>query len=101
MAFPNWVANRFLTWMTNVLYGLELTDMETCYKVFKAGLIKSLRLRANRFSFEPEVTALVAKRKIKITELPIKYNGRTAEEGKKIKAKDFFFAVLTLLRYLI
>lgn len=101
MAFANWIANRFLTWVTNVLYGLKLTDMETCYKVFRADIVKNLKLRANRFTFEPEVTALLAKKKIKIIELPISYHGRTAEEGKKIKAKDFFFAVLILLRYLL
>ncbi len=100
MAFPNWVANRFLTFLTNIFYGLNLTDMETCYKVFRADLIKSFKLRANRFTFEPEVTALTAKRKISILEIPISYNGRTAKEGKKIKAKDFFFAILVLLRHL-
>lgn len=100
MAFPHWIANRFLTWLTNVLYGLHLTDMETCYKVFKADLLKSFKLRARRFTFEPEVTALATKKRIKILELPIGYRGRTAGEGKKIKAKDFFFAVLTLLKHL-
>ncbi len=99
MAFPNWIANRFLTWLTNLLYGLKLTDMETCYKAFKADIIKGLKLKANRFTFEPEVTALIAKKRIKIIELPISYRGRTAEEGKKIKARDFFFAVLILIRY--
>ncbi len=98
MAFSNWIANRFLTWMTNLLYGLKLTDMETCYKVFRSAIVKSLKLRANRFTFEPEVTALLAKKKIGILELPISYHGRTAEEGKKIKAKDFFFAVAVLLK---
>ena len=100
MAFANWIANRFLTWITNLLYGLNLTDMETCYKVFRAEIIKNLKLRANRFTFEPEVTALLAKNKIKILELPISYHGRTAEEGKKIKARDFFFAIFILLRHL-
>ena len=98
MAFSNWIANRFLTWMTNLLYGLKLTDMETCYKVFRSAIVKSLKLRANRFTFEPEVTALLAKKKIGILELPISYHGRTAEECKKIKAKDFFFAVAVLLK---
>jgi len=101
MAFANWVANKFLTQLTNFLYGLKLTDMETCYKVFKADIVKSLKLRANRFTFEPEVTALLAKKKVKIEELPITYHGRTAKEGKKIKAKDFFFAVLMLIKHLI
>lgn len=97
MAFANWLANIFLTQLTNLLYGLHLTDMETCYKVIRAGILKNLKLRANRFTFEPEVTALLAKQKIKIRELPIQYRGRTAKEGKKIKAQDFFFAVGTLL----
>lgn len=97
MAFVNWIANIFLTKLTNFLYGLHLTDMETCYKVIRAGIIKNLKLRANRFTFEPEVTALLAKQRMKITELPIQYRGRTAKEGKKIKTKDFFFAIGTLL----
>lgn len=101
MAYPNWIANRFLTVLTNLLYGLRLTDMETCYKVFRSEIIKNLKLRADRFTFEPEVTALLAKKKISIKELPISYRGRTAKEGKKIKAKDFFYAVLILLRHLI
>lgn len=99
MAFANYIANRFLTKCTNFLYGLHLTDMETCYKLMKADLLKGLPLRANRFSFEPEVTAFLAKRGIPIRELPISYRGRTAEEGKKIKARDFFFAIATLLKY--
>jgi len=101
MAFPNWIANIFLTKLTNWLYGLQLTDMETCYKVFRADVLKQVRLRANRFTFEPEVTALLARRKIRIAELPISYSGRTAKEGKKIKARDFVFAVLTLIKYKI
>ena len=101
MAFPNWAANKFLTFLTNLLYGTSLTDMETCYKVFKADIVKTLKLRANRFTFEPEVTALLARKRIKIKELPISYRGRTAKEGKKIKTRDFFFAILTLLRNLI
>lgn len=100
MAYPNWIANKFLTQLTNIFYGLKLTDMETCYKVFRAEIIKDLKLRANRFTFEPEVTALLSKRKIPIKELPISYHGRTAKEGKKIKAKDFFYAVLILIRHL-
>jgi len=96
MAFPNWIANKILTKLTNILFGLKITDMETCYKVVKADIIKSLNLRANRFTFEPEVTALLAKRKIRIKELPITYHGRTTKEGKKIKAKDFVFAVMVL-----
>lgn len=99
MALLNWIANRLLTKLTNWLYGLTLTDMETCYKVFKADILKRLKLSTNRFAFEPEVTVLLAKAKIKILELPISYQGRTAKQGKKIKVRDFFFAILTLLRY--
>ena len=99
MAFPNWLANKLLTKITNILFGLHLTDMETCYKVFRADVLKRLPLKANRFAFEPEVTALLAKREVAIKELPISYSGRTAKKGKKIKARDFFFAALTLLKY--
>lgn len=98
MAFPNYVANRFLTGVTNLLFGTSLTDMETCYKVIPTGLMRSLGLSARRFDFEPEVTAKLAKRKIRILELPITYHGRTAEEGKKIKARDFFMALESLFR---
>ena len=97
MAFLNWIANRALTAFTNLLFGLKLTDMENCYKVFRAPLLKSLKLRANRFTFEPEVTALLAKKQAVIKELPIRYNGRSSKEGKKIKARDFFYAVLILI----
>lgn len=99
MAFANYIANKFLTKLTNILYGLNLTDMETCYKVAKADILKSLKLRANRFAFEPEVTALLSKKGISIKELPIGYHGRTAKQGKKIKAKDFFSAVWTLFKH--
>ena len=98
MAFANWMANRFLTWLTNQMFGTRLTDMETCYKVMKASLVKPINLRSNRFTFEPEITAEFAKRRARIIELPIDYVGRNTEQGKKIKAKDFFFAILTLIR---
>lgn len=100
MSFPCWLANCVLTRLTNWFYGLHLTDMETCYKVFKADLVKNLPLKANRFTFEPEITAILARKRIRILELPIRYQGRTTKEGKKIKARDFIFAVLTLFRYL-
>ncbi|KJJ83885.1 Glycosyl transferase family 2 [Candidatus Omnitrophus magneticus] len=97
MAFQNLIANKLLTWITNILYGTKLTDEATCYKIFKTDVVKSMDLRANRFTFCPEVTAKVAKKGITIKELPISYNGRTSNQGKKIKAKDFLYAVLTLL----
>ena len=98
MALPNWAANRLLTWLTNLLFGLRLSDMETCYKAFRADLIKNLPLKSDRFEFEPEVTALLARAGHPITELPIGYSGRTAKKGKKIRAKDFFIACFTLIR---
>lgn len=101
MAFPNRIANQVLTKLTNLLFGTQLTDMETCYKLFRADIVKSMPLRANRFTFEPEITALLAKKKIAIQEVPIRYSGRTAKEGKKIRARDFFFAVATLLKHKI
>jgi glycosyltransferase involved in cell wall biosynthesis len=96
MAFPNYIANGFLTWITNLLYGTHLTDMETCYKIVPKSLMLSLGLSACRFDFEPEITAKLAKKSIMITELPIRYHGRTASEGKKIKARDFFIALKIL-----
>ena len=99
MAFPNWLANKFLTKMANILFGLRLTDVETCYKVFRTNIVKSLPLKACRFTFDPEVTALLSKNKIGIKELPVSYCGRTAKRGKKIKARDFVFALLILLKY--
>lgn len=96
MAFPNFIANRFLTWVTNLLYGTRLTDMETCYKIVPRGLMTSLGLSARRFDFEPEITAKLAKKSVRIIELPIRYSGRTASEGKKIKARDFFIALKIL-----
>ena len=96
MAFPNFAANKVLTFLTNILFGTKLSDMETCYKAVRAEVLKGLELKANRFACEPEITAQLAKRGISIRELPISYHGRTAGQGKKIKAKDFFFAVFTL-----
>ena len=96
MALPNFIANKLLTGLTNLLYGVRLTDMETCYKALTADVVKSLKLRANRFTFEPEITALIARKGIRIKELPISYNGRDAKHGKKIKTRDFFYAVIVL-----
>lgn len=98
MALANCVANHFLTFLTNLLYGARLTDMETCYKLIRADILKGLSLSARRFDFEPEITSQLLKMKVKIQELPISYHGRTASEGKKIKARDFFIAVWVLLR---
>ena len=99
MMFWHMVANVMLTLMTNILYNTILSDMETGYKVFKAGVIKGVPLRARRFDFEPEVTAKMLKHRHYIYEVPISFNPRVYEEGKKIKMGDAFVAVWTLLKY--
>ncbi len=99
MYFWHAVGNNFLTLLTNILYDSTLTDMETCYKMFKAEVIKSLNLKAMRFEFEPEVTAKVLKRGIRIYEVPISYAGREYSEGKKITGFDAIDAITTLLKY--
>ena len=98
MTLACWLANRFLTGLTNLLFGLQLTDMETCYKVFLSAVIRTIPLTADRFTFEPEVTSLLAKKGISILELPISYQARTRKEGKKIRPRDFFFALGVLVR---
>jgi len=99
MFFWNMVANRTLTLVTNILYNAILSDMETCYKVFCADVVQDIRLRSHRFDFEPEITAKVLKRGHRIYEVPISYNGREWEEGKKISWKDGVIAMWTLFRY--
>ena len=99
MFFWNMVANRSLTLVTNILYNAILSDMETCYKVFRAEVIRDIPLRSRRFDFEPEVTAKVLKRGYRIYEVPISYNGREWEEGKKITWRDGVIAMWTLFRY--
>jgi glycosyltransferase involved in cell wall biosynthesis len=93
------LGNRFLTLLSNWFTDLNLTDMETCYKVFRAPLIKSLPIRSNDFAMEPEITAKVAKRDCRIFEVPISYLGRTYREGKKIGMKDAWKAVRAILHY--
>lgn len=95
----HFLGNKMLTWITDLLYESTLTDMETCYKLIPAKLIKSIPLRANRFDFEPEITAKILKRGIKIKEIPISYKGREFSEGKKISWKDGFAAIWALLKY--
>jgi glycosyltransferase involved in cell wall biosynthesis len=98
--FWHTLGNKFLTFISNMFTNLNLTDMETCYKLFRAEIIKSLDLKENRFGFEPEVTAKIAKiKKIRIYEVGISYYGRTYEEGKKINWKDGFRAIYCILRY--
>jgi len=99
MTLPHFLANKFLTWLTNCLYGLHLTDMECCYKIIPAALVKRIRVRADRFEAEPELVAKLARTGIRIMERPVQYEGRTVKQGKKIRALDFFLAVWTLLRY--
>ncbi|CCW34402.1 glycosyl transferase [Chthonomonas calidirosea] len=93
------VGNGFLTLLSNMLTNLNLTDMEACYKVFKREIIQSLPLRCNRFDFEPEVTAKVAKRHYRIYEVPISYSGRDYTEGKKVSWKDGLIAIWTIIKY--
>jgi glycosyltransferase involved in cell wall biosynthesis len=97
--FWHMVGNRFLTLLSNMFTNLNLTDVETCYKAFRAEIIKSLDLRENRFGFEPEVTAKLAKAKCRIYEVGISYNGRTYSEGKKVNWKDGFHAIYAIIRY--
>jgi glycosyltransferase involved in cell wall biosynthesis len=93
------VANKLLTFMTNILYNTILSDMETGYKVFRRKVVDGMKLRSKRFDFEPEFTAKVLKRNYRIYEVPISFNPRDYSQGKKIKLKDAFAAVWTLLKY--
>jgi len=97
--FWHMVANQLLTFMTNILYNSILSDMETGYKVFRREVIQSIPLRCRRFDFEPEITAKLLKRRVRIFEVPISFNPREYDEGKKIGLKDAFAAVWTLLKY--
>ncbi len=99
LAFRHSLINKTLTFVSNVFSNLSLTDMETCYKVFRTDLLKSVPIRSNRFGFEPEITMKSAKRNFRIYEVPVSYHGRTAEEGKKIHWKDGFNALSTILRF--
>ena len=97
--FWHMVGNRFLTLLSNMFTNLNLTDLETCYKVFRAPLLKNLDLREKRFGFEPEITAKLAKTRCRIYEVGISYSGRTYEEGKKVNWKDGFRAIYAIVRY--
>ena len=99
MFYTHWIGNRFLTWVTNVLYNTTLSDMETCYKLFRADIIKGITIRSDRFEFEPEVTAKILKQGIRIYEVPISYAGREYHEGKKITWADGLVALWTLIKY--
>ena len=99
MLFWHMMGNKFLTLTTNILYNAILSDMETCYKCFRADVIKDIPLHARRFEFEPEITAKVLKRGHRIFEVPISYYGREFHEGKKISWRDAPVAFWTLLKY--
>ena len=95
----HYVGNRFLTWLSNMTTNLNLTDMEVCYKVFKREVIQAIPLREKRFGFEVEITAKVARRHLRVYEVPISYYGRDYSEGKKIGWKDGVSAIRCILRY--
>ncbi len=97
--FHHFLVNTFLTFCSNLLTNLNLTDMETCYKVFRKDVLARITLTSDRFGFEPEVTAKVAKLKVRIFEVGIRYHGRTYEEGKKITWKDGVAALWHILRF--
>jgi glycosyltransferase involved in cell wall biosynthesis len=97
--FWHYVANKILTLISNMLTGINLTDMETGYKAFRSSILKDMRLTSQRFGFEPEFTAKVAKKQYRIYETPISYSGRTYLEGKKINWKDGMAAVFWIIRY--
>jgi glycosyltransferase involved in cell wall biosynthesis len=101
MFFWHWVGNQFLTLVTNMLYDSTLSDMETCYKMFKAEVVKDIPLRSRRFEFEVEITAKILKRGHRIYEIPISYAGREFHEGKKITWRDGLTALWNLFRYRI
>lgn len=97
--FTHLLGNQLLTFITNLLYNSTLTDMETCYKAFRADFVKDIKIRSNRFDFEPEITAKVLKKRCRLYELPISYYGREYEEGKKITWKDGISAIRALIKY--
>jgi glycosyltransferase involved in cell wall biosynthesis len=97
--FWHYLVNKGLTFLSNMFTNLNLTDMEVGYKVFKRDILEGIIIRSNRFNFEPEITAKVAKKKARIYEVPISYSGRTYEEGKKIGLKDGFEALFTIIKY--
>jgi len=99
MLLLHWIGNWFLSMTTNVLYNTTLSDMETCYKLIDRDLLNRMNLSSNRFDIEPEITAKVLKRRIRIYEVPISYSGREFDEGKKITWRDGVAALWTLVKY--
>lgn len=99
MFFWHWVGNRFLTFITNILYDTTLSDMETCYKMFRADIIKGVELKSRSFEIEVEMTTKILKRNHRIYEVPISYAGREFQEGKKITWRDGLIALYYLIKY--
>jgi glycosyltransferase involved in cell wall biosynthesis len=99
MSNLHYFGNKLLTIVTNLLYGVLLTDMETCYKLLPGKFVRSLNIRSNRFNFEPEITAKILKSGLKIVEVPISYRGRSHSDGKKITWKDGISALWTLMKF--
>lgn len=97
--FLSFIANKTLTFITQLLYRTSLTDMETCYKAFRADILKHIEIKSNRFDFEPEITAKVLKQNVRFAELPISYIARSNDEGKKINWKDGVQAIFALIKY--
>ena len=97
--FWHYVANKLLTLLSDLLTNLKITDMETCYKVFRREVLAGIRIKSNRFGFEPEITAKIAKGKWRVYEVPIAYAGRTYEEGKKITWRDGLQALWFIVRF--
>ena len=97
--FWHYIGNKVLTLMSNIFSNLNLTDMETCYKMFRRSILKEFELKSNRFGFEPEFTAKIAKANLRVYEMPISYDGRTYKEGKKITWKDGVAAFYHILYF--
>lgn len=99
MSNLHYMGNKFLTLITNLLFGVMLTDMETCYKLLPGDFVRKLNIKSPRFDFEPEITAKILKAGLRIKEVPISYKGRDFDEGKKITWKDGFAAVFSLIKF--
>jgi glycosyltransferase involved in cell wall biosynthesis len=99
MFFHHWVGNKFLTLVTNLLFNTTLSDMETCYKLFTRRSLEGVVIKSDRFNFEPEITAKILKKGIRIYEVPISYTGREFDEGKKITWRDGLVALLALVKF--
>ena len=99
MLYWHMLGNKFLSFMTNVLYNTTVSDMETCYKLFTREALEGIEIKSDKFNFEPEITAKILKKKIRVYEVPVSYAGREYEEGKKITWRDGFSALWALVKY--